>query len=105
MPTPVVVVLVVLAVLLGWKIFGLALGLVWTVLIGAGIGFLARHLLPGAQPMSWWATVGYGVAGAVIGKAIGHSVFHFGWLLTFATEVATAALLIAALGNKRLPRP
>ena len=37
--------------------------------IGLLIGVLARLALPGPDPMSWLATMGYGLVGSVVGEA------------------------------------
>lgn len=105
MESAVVVVVVVLAIVVGLKLMGAMWGLAWTLLVGLGVGMLARRLLPGAQPMSWLATLGYGVAGSVGGGIIAHRVLHLGFLLSFVVEVATAALLIAVVQRKQLPKP
>ena len=44
--------------------------LIWA-LNGLVIGALARWALPGPDPMSWLATLGYGIAGSFIGGILG----------------------------------
>jgi uncharacterized membrane protein YeaQ/YmgE (transglycosylase-associated protein family) len=41
--------------------------LLWTILVGIVIGFLARLLMPGRDPIGFLMTVVIGVAGALIG--------------------------------------
>ena len=60
----------------GGTLFGvgvsvLVLYLLWLLLGGLIIGALARLVLPGADPMSWLATIGYGIAGSIIGGIVG----------------------------------
>ena len=44
--------------------------LLWIVLGGAIIGVIARLLLPGRQNMPWWATVGAGIVGMLVGDML-----------------------------------
>ncbi|BCJ27159.1 GlsB/YeaQ/YmgE family stress response membrane protein [Actinocatenispora sera] len=48
----------------------------WAVIGGAVIGVLARLLIPGRQPVSWWASIVVGVAAAFVGTGIA-AVFGF----------------------------
>ena len=50
---------------------GLLVFLALLALIGLGIGALARWLLPGPDPMSPLATMGYGLGGSFVGGFIG----------------------------------
>jgi len=58
--------------LFGVGIGVLALYIIWLLIGGLIIGALARLVLPGPDPMSWLATLGYGIAGSFIGGVIGH---------------------------------
>jgi uncharacterized membrane protein YeaQ/YmgE (transglycosylase-associated protein family) len=40
---------------------------IWVVLVGLVIGFVARFLLPGRDPVGFIGTLAVGVAGALIG--------------------------------------
>ena len=65
----------------------LAVGL-WGFVIGA----LARFAVPGPDPMPWWMTLVFGVAGGFLGAGIGYSIFgDFGALVG---PVLAAMLLI-----------
>ncbi len=66
--------------------------LIW-VLSGLVIGALARWALPGPDPMSWLATIGYGIGGSFLGGIIGQLVHLPTWADLIAS-VAGAALLI-----------
>ncbi|BCJ38772.1 membrane protein [Actinocatenispora thailandica] len=50
--------------------------LAWAVIGGAVIGVLARLVIPGRQPVSWWASIVVGVAAAFVGTGIAQ-VFGF----------------------------
>jgi uncharacterized membrane protein YeaQ/YmgE (transglycosylase-associated protein family) len=60
----------------GGTLFGvgvsvLVLYLLWLLIGGLIIGALARLVLPGPDSMSWLATIGYGIAGSIIGGIVG----------------------------------
>ena len=60
----------------GGTLFGvgvsvLVLYILWLLLGGLIIGALARLVLPGPDPMSWLATIGYGIAGSIVGGIVG----------------------------------
>ena len=60
----------------GGTLFGvgvsvLVLYLLWLLIGGLIIGALARLVLRGPDPMSWLATIGYGIAGSIIGGIVG----------------------------------
>ncbi|HEV3407559.1 MAG TPA: hypothetical protein VG079_02625 [Gaiellaceae bacterium] len=99
--TVVIVILAIIVLLVvGWAVVGLALKLLWWALLGLVIGALARLILPGRQAIGWLATAGAGVAGALLGGIIADAL-EWGSLLQFLLAVAVAAALIAALGGAR----
>lgn len=49
--------------------------LIYLFVIGIIAGFLARLLVPGPDPMSFWATVLLGVVGSFIGGFLGYLIF------------------------------
>jgi uncharacterized membrane protein YeaQ/YmgE (transglycosylase-associated protein family) len=63
-------------------------------LIGWGfiVGALARLALPGPDPMPWYATVGLGLGGSLIGGLIAHLLLGIAGGLIFA--VLGAILLL-----------
>ena len=48
---------------------GLGLFILYVALSGLIVGALARWALPGPDPMSWPATIGFGIAGSFLGGA------------------------------------
>jgi uncharacterized membrane protein YeaQ/YmgE (transglycosylase-associated protein family) len=95
-----VVLAIILMIVLGVAVVGLALQLLWWALVGLVIGALARLVLPGAQPIGWLATIGAGIAGALLGGIVGNA-FGWGGLLELLLAIAAAALLIVAFGGTR----
>jgi uncharacterized membrane protein YeaQ/YmgE (transglycosylase-associated protein family) len=83
---------------------GTGLGIVAFLLIAAGsgllIGALARLALPGPDPMSWPATLGYGLVGSVAGGLISW-LLHVPRLLDVAVAIACAAGLIWFFRRRR----
>ena len=79
----------------------LALYIIWLLIGGLIIGALARLVLPGPDPMSWLATLGYGIAGSFIGGVIGRilGLGNLGLLL----GVACAAGLIWYFRRRNRP--
>jgi uncharacterized membrane protein YeaQ/YmgE (transglycosylase-associated protein family) len=73
---------------LGFGILILLIGL-----SGLLTGALARWLLPGPDPMSWLATVGYGIAGSFLGGIVAQ-LLKLPATLNFVLAVAGAAALI-----------
>ena len=45
-------------------------GILYTIIIGAVIGVLARFFKPGADPMGWIFTILLGIAGAWLGSLL-----------------------------------
>ncbi len=49
--------------------------IVYLVVIGIVAGYLARLLVPGKDPMGFWATVALGVVGSFVGGFLGYVLF------------------------------
>ncbi len=43
------------------------LNIIWIIIGGALIGAVARLLMPGKQNIPWWATIGAGIVGMLLG--------------------------------------
>ena len=50
--------------------------IIYLFVIGIVAGYLARLLVPGKDPMSFWQTVLLGVVGSFIGGLIGYVLFN-----------------------------
>jgi uncharacterized membrane protein YeaQ/YmgE (transglycosylase-associated protein family) len=49
--------------------------LLYMLLVGIVAGFLARLLVPGRDPMGFWATVLLGIVGSFVGGFLGYVLF------------------------------
>lgn len=65
-------------------------GIIYTIIIGAVIGILARFFKPGADPMGWILTILLGIAGAYIGSLL----YAGGGLIGLIVSVICAIVLL-----------
>ena len=96
----IVLVALVLMVLLGVAVVGIALKLLWWALVGLAIGALARLVIPGGQAIGWLGTIAAWILGALVGGVIGDAL-DGSWVLELALAVGIAALAIVAFGGAR----
>jgi uncharacterized membrane protein YeaQ/YmgE (transglycosylase-associated protein family) len=53
------------------------LGLIlYLLVVGVVAGYLARLLVPGPDPMSFWQTLALGVVGSFVGGLLGYLIFN-----------------------------
>ena len=50
--------------------------IIYLFVVGVVAGYLARLLVPGRDPMSFWETVGLGVVGSFVGGLLGYVLFN-----------------------------
>ena len=62
------------------------------VVTGLVVGAFARLAVPGPDPMPWWATMLFGLAGAFLGGGVGFQLA--GVLGAFLGSVVAATILI-----------
>ena len=83
---------------------GTGVGLLFFLIISAGVGLLigalARLVLPGPDPMSWLATLGFGMGGSIAGGLLARLI-HVRPPFDFVIAVAVAALLIWYFKRRR----
>jgi uncharacterized membrane protein YeaQ/YmgE (transglycosylase-associated protein family) len=65
--------------------------ILWTIIIGFVIGFIARALMPGRDPAGFIITTVLGIAGALLGSLIGR-------VLGFYSEGEPAGLILSVMG-------
>ena len=99
---PVVIVIgaIIVLLLIGGWVIGLAFKLLWFVLIGILIGALGRAILPGRQTASWWWTAGAGIVGSLLGGILA-DLFDAGTLVQYLVAIGLAAILIALFSGTR----
>ena len=95
---PALVILLILIVLLlvGGAIIGLAVKLLWFVLVGILLGALGRLVLPGEQQIGYLATALAGIAGSLLGGIIG-DILDTGGVVQFLIAIVCAAGVVAIL--------
>ena len=65
-------------------------GILYTIIIGAVIGILARFFKPGADPMGWILTILLGIAGAWVGSLL----YHGGGAVGFIVSILCAIVIL-----------
>jgi uncharacterized membrane protein YeaQ/YmgE (transglycosylase-associated protein family) len=50
--------------------------IIYLLVIGVIAGYLARFLVPGRDPMGFWATVLLGIVGSFVGGLLGYLIFN-----------------------------
>ena len=91
---------IIVLLVVGVAVFGLALKLLWWALVGLVIGWLAKLLVPGYRPVGWLATILYGIGGALLGGVVARAI-GTGGLVQFLLAIAAAAVLIVVIGGSR----
>ncbi len=64
--------------------------ILYTIIIGAVIGVMARFFKPGADPMGWIFTILLGIAGAYIGSLL----YAGGGVMEFVVSIVCAVVLL-----------
>jgi uncharacterized membrane protein YeaQ/YmgE (transglycosylase-associated protein family) len=99
--TPLLLLLaVIVLIVVGIAVVGLALKLLWWALVGLVIGWLGKLLVPGYRPVGWLATILYGIGGALLGGVVADAI-GTGGLVQFLLAIAAAAVLIVVVGGMR----
>ena len=62
-------------------------GILYTIIIGAVIGVLARFFKPGADPMGWILTILLGIAGAWLGSLLYAGRGFIGFIISIVCAV------------------
>ena len=69
-------------------------GILYTILIGAVIGVLARFFKPGADPMGWILTIILGIVGAWAGGYIAGAFGISSGVMGFVVSIVCAIVLL-----------
>ena len=76
------------------------IGFVWTIVIGAVVGGLARLLLRGQQSISLlWTTV-LGIVGAFIGVVVTSGIDWIRWGLSIVAAMIAISIYLRLTGKK-----
>ena len=65
--------------------------LLWTLLIGLIVGFVAKLLMPGRDPSGFFITIAIGIAGSLIATYLGR-------MLGLYAEGASAGFIMSVIG-------
>ena len=95
----VVLLAILLLLVLGWVVVGLAFKLLWWALVGLAVGALARLILPGRQSLGLLATAGAGIVGALLGGILADAL-DLGGVLQLVLAVAVAATIVVLLERR-----
>ncbi len=70
--------------------------MIWTIIMGAVIGAVAKLLMPGKDPGGWIITILLGIAGSWTGAFIGQTLglYHEGEPAGFIMSVIGAVILL-----------
>ncbi|MEP7053913.1 MAG: GlsB/YeaQ/YmgE family stress response membrane protein [Actinomycetota bacterium] len=75
------------------------------IVVGLIVGFVARALLPGRDPMSVPMTILLGIAGAVIGGVVGHAINKDNsgpqWILSVLAAIVLLLVFRSVNGRSR----
>jgi uncharacterized membrane protein YeaQ/YmgE (transglycosylase-associated protein family) len=69
-------------------------GILYTILIGAVIGVLARFFKPGADPMGWILTIILGIVGAWAGGYVAAALGLTNGVMGFVVSIVCAIVLL-----------
>jgi uncharacterized membrane protein YeaQ/YmgE (transglycosylase-associated protein family) len=89
------IVFVVLPIV-GWALWLI----ITTAVVGLVIGFLARLVLPGRQPIGFFATIACGLVGSIVGGVIGRAA-SLGGFATVLVEIGIGAVAVALWAGAR----
>lgn len=91
---------IVVLVVLGSVLVGLAFMLLWWALIGLFIGGLARLAVPGRQAIGWLETAAIGIAASLLGGVVARAAdLAGGW--QFVIAIGAAVLFVLGLSRGR----
>lgn len=85
------------------------MGIIGWIVVGLIVGAIAKLLMPGRDPGGMIITIGLGIAGAMVGGAIGRALGFYrpdepvGWIMSIVGAVLLLWIYRAAFGRPRAP--
>ncbi len=52
------------------------MGIIWTVIVGFVVGWIATKIMPGAEKLGFWMTSLLGIGGSIVGGIISSILFR-----------------------------
>lgn len=86
------------------------MGIIGWILVGLIVGAIAKLLMPGRDPGGMIITIGLGIAGAVVGGAIGRALGFYdpsqpaGWIMSIVGAILLLIIYRATFGRAAAPR-
>ena len=76
------------------------MGIIWTLLIGLVVGFIARAVMPGEQKLGWIMTAVLGVGGSLLSSYAGQALglYRAGSTAGWIASVVGAVILLIIYG-------
>jgi uncharacterized membrane protein YeaQ/YmgE (transglycosylase-associated protein family) len=87
------------------------MGIIGWIVVGLIVGAIAKLIMPGRDPGGMIITIGLGIAGAVVGGAVGRALGFYdpgqpaGWIMSIVGAIVLLILYRATLGRAAAPRP
>jgi uncharacterized membrane protein YeaQ/YmgE (transglycosylase-associated protein family) len=87
------------------------MGIIGWIVVGLIVGVIAKLLMPGRDPGGMIITIGLGIAGAVVGGAIGRALGFYdpgqpaGWIMSIIGAIILLILYRATFGRAAAPPP
>ena len=86
------------------------MGIIGWIVVGLIVGAIAKLIMPGRDPGGMIITIGLGIAGAVVGGAIGRALGFYdpgqpvGWIMSIVGAILLLILYRATFGRAAAPR-
>jgi uncharacterized membrane protein YeaQ/YmgE (transglycosylase-associated protein family) len=85
------------------------MGILAWIIVGLIVGAIAKLLMPGRDPGGFIVTIFLGIAGALLGGAIGRAMGFYGpsepagWLMSILGAIVLLSLYRMLVGGRRVP--
>jgi len=86
------------------------MGIIGWIVVGLIVGAIAKLIMPGRDPGGMIITIGLGIAGAVVGGAVGRALGFYdpgqpaGWIMSIVGAIILLLLYRATFGRAAAPR-